>query len=84
MIEAIQNLPRPTTLRNIKQFLGLAGYYRRFIKDFSARAKPLLNLSKKEALYKWGPEEEKALKTHDKLWARALYYNILISKNTLQ
>ena len=61
-IEAVQNFPRPKTPRNMKQFLGLAGYYRRFIKDFSARAKPLSNLLKKEVLFKWGPEEEKSLK----------------------
>ena len=47
---------------NIKKFLGLAGYYRRLIKDFSARAKPSSNLLKKEALFKWGPEEEKSFK----------------------
>ena len=38
-IEAVQNFPRLKTPRNMKQFLGLAGYYRRFIKDFSARTK---------------------------------------------
>ena len=47
------NLPlQPETPRNIKQFLGLAGYYRRFIKDFAARAKALSNLLKREALCK--------------------------------
>ena len=51
-IEAVQNFPRPKTPRNIKQYLGLSRYYRRFIKDFSARAKPLSNLLKKEALFK--------------------------------
>ena len=51
-IEAVQNFPRPKTPRNIKIFLGLAGYYRRFIKDFSAREKLLSNLLKKEALFK--------------------------------
>ena len=40
-IEAVQNFPRPKTPKNINQFLGLAGYYRRFIKDFSVRVKPL-------------------------------------------
>ena len=61
-IEAVQNFPTPNTPRNIKQFLGLAGYYRRFIKDFSARAKPLSKLYKKEVLFEWGPEEEKSFK----------------------
>ena len=51
-IEAIPNFPRPKTPRNIKRLLGLAEYYRRFIKDLLARAKPLSNLLKKEALFK--------------------------------
>ena len=46
----------------MKQFLRLAGYYRGFIKDFSARTKRLSNLLKKGALFKWGPEEEKSSK----------------------
>ena len=61
-IEDVQNFRRQKTPTNIKQFLRLARYYRRFNKDFSAREKPLSNLLKKEALFKCGPEEEKGFK----------------------
>ena len=43
-IEAIENLPPPSSVKGIRCFLGHAGFYRRFIKDFSQIAKPLSNL----------------------------------------
>ncbi|GJZ03294.1 hypothetical protein Tco_0536569 [Tanacetum coccineum] len=43
-IEAVKNWTSPTTPTEIRQFLGLAGYYRRFIKDFSKIAKSLTEL----------------------------------------
>src|SRR5699024_4044624 len=45
-IRAIVDYPTPTNTKAIKQFLGLLGYYRKFIKDFAAIAKPLTNLLK--------------------------------------
>lgn len=42
-IEVIEKLPPPTIVKGIKCFLGRAGFYRRFIKDFSKIAKPLYN-----------------------------------------
>ncbi|KAL0128551.1 hypothetical protein PUN28_003706 [Cardiocondyla obscurior] len=57
-IEAVQNFPVPKSPKNVKQFLGLAGYYRRFIKGFSKIAKPLTNLLKKEEEFKWGEKEQ--------------------------
>ena len=47
-IEAVENFPRPKTPKNIKQFLGLIGYYRRFIPEFSRKSKPLTNLLKRQ------------------------------------
>lgn len=52
-IRAIQNFPSPRTQKNIKQFLGLAGYYRRFIPNFSKIAKPLTDLLKKDKKFLW-------------------------------
>ena len=46
-IQAIRDAPRPSTKRQIKSFLGLAGFYRRFISNFSSIASPLTDLSKK-------------------------------------
>ena len=47
-IEVIERLPPPTNVKGIRSFLGHAGFYRRFIKDFSKIAKPLTNLLAKE------------------------------------
>lgn len=58
--EAVRNFPRPKTQTNIRQFLGLAGFYRRFITNFSSRAKPLSDLTKKTVKFEWGPEQEKS------------------------
>ena len=43
-IEAIEKLPPPSSVKGIRSFLGHAGFYRRFIKDFSWIAKPLSSL----------------------------------------
>ncbi|GJV33666.1 putative reverse transcriptase domain-containing protein [Tanacetum coccineum] len=50
-IEAVKNWASPTTPTEIRQFLGLAGYYRRFIKDFSKIAKSLTELTQKNKKY---------------------------------
>lgn len=47
-IEAIQRYPQPKSLKELRMFLGLAGYYRRFIKDYAKLAKPLTNLLRGE------------------------------------
>jgi hypothetical protein len=47
-IEVIEQLPPPVNVRGIRSFLGHAGFYRRFIKDFSHIAKPLTNLLAKD------------------------------------
>ena len=46
-IQAIRDAPRPTTERQIKSFLGLAGFYRCFIPNISSIASPLADLTKK-------------------------------------
>ena len=52
-IEKILNVKRPTTLRQLRGFLGMASYYRRYIKNFSRVAAPLIALTKKEEEYEW-------------------------------
>ncbi|GKB22532.1 putative nucleotidyltransferase, ribonuclease H [Tanacetum coccineum] len=59
-IEAVKNWASPTTPTEIRQFLGLAGYYRRFIKDFSKIAKSLTELTQKNKKYIWGEDQETA------------------------
>ncbi|GJR53812.1 putative reverse transcriptase domain-containing protein [Tanacetum coccineum] len=62
-IEAIKSWAAPTTPTEVRQFLGLAGYYRRFIEFFSLISKPLTKLTQKNKKYEWGKEEEEAFQT---------------------
>lgn len=53
--DAVKNFSPPKTPRQIKSFLGLTGYYRRFIKDYAGIAKPLTRLLKKDVKFIWNP-----------------------------
>ncbi|GJX20257.1 putative reverse transcriptase domain-containing protein [Tanacetum coccineum] len=59
-IEAVKNWASPTTPSEIRQFLGLAGYYRRFIEGFSKIAKHMTELTQKNQKFAWGEEQEEA------------------------
>ncbi|GJT81889.1 putative reverse transcriptase domain-containing protein [Tanacetum coccineum] len=59
-IEAVKNWTSPTTPTEVRQFLGLTGYYRRFIQGFSKITKPLTKLTQKNKSYIWGEEQESA------------------------
>ncbi|GJZ24991.1 putative reverse transcriptase domain-containing protein [Tanacetum coccineum] len=59
-IEAIKSWYAPKSPTEVRQFLGLAGYYRRFIEGFSLIVKPLTKLTQKNKTYEWGKEEEEA------------------------
>nr|GFC94703.1 putative reverse transcriptase domain-containing protein [Tanacetum cinerariifolium] len=62
-IAAIKNWATPTTPTEVRQFLGLAGYYRRFIKGFSLISKPLTKLTQKNKKFEWGMETGEAFQT---------------------
>ncbi|GJR47199.1 reverse transcriptase domain-containing protein [Tanacetum coccineum] len=62
-IEAVKNWKIPTTPSEIRSFLGLAGYYRWFIANFSKIAKPLTSLTQKNQKYVWDVEQEEAFQT---------------------
>ncbi|GKD25175.1 reverse transcriptase domain-containing protein [Tanacetum coccineum] len=51
-IDVISKLPPPTNVKGIRSFLGHAGFYRRFIKDFSKISRPLIKLLKKDTPFK--------------------------------
>ena len=59
-IESIKDWAAPRTATEIRQFLGLAGYYRRFIENFSKIAKPLTKMTQKTEKFDWGEEQESA------------------------
>ena len=59
-IEVIMNWERPRTVTEIRSFLGLAGYYRKFVQDFSKIAGPLTNLTRKDVKFVWSEECEKS------------------------
>jgi len=50
-IETVEKLPPPTDIKSLRSFLGHAGFYRRFIKDFSKITKPLTKLLQKDVKY---------------------------------
>jgi hypothetical protein len=52
-IEVIKQQPPPVNIKGIRSFLGYAGFYRRFIKDFSQISRPLTNLLAKDAPFKF-------------------------------
>ncbi|GJY18137.1 putative reverse transcriptase domain-containing protein [Tanacetum coccineum] len=62
-IESIKDWASPKTPTEIRQFLGLAGYYRRFIEGFSKIAKPMTKLTQKKVAFEWGDKQEATFQT---------------------
>ena len=59
-VKAIRTLPEPKNVREIRGFIGMCSYYRRFIPNFSKIAEPLIELTKKYARFKWTPDCQSA------------------------
>ncbi|GJR31880.1 putative reverse transcriptase domain-containing protein [Tanacetum coccineum] len=59
-VESVKNWKTPESSTKIRSFLGLVGYYRRFIENFSKIAKPLTLLTQKNKTYVWGNEQDEA------------------------
>nr|GFA60968.1 reverse transcriptase domain-containing protein [Tanacetum cinerariifolium] len=59
-IESVKNWASPKSPTKIRQFLGLAGYYRRFIEGVLKVAKPMTKLTKKKVKFEWGDKQEAA------------------------
>ncbi len=57
---AVQKFPQPKSVENVRSFLGLAGYYRPFIKNFAAIASPLTKLLKKDVAFHWEAAHEQS------------------------
>ena len=60
-IDKVLSWPRPTTLTQLRGFIGLCAYYRRFVPGFSSVCKPLYKLTEKNAPFVWGPEQQEAM-----------------------
>ncbi|CEL61245.1 Retrotransposable element Tf2 155 kDa protein type 1 OS=Schizosaccharomyces pombe (strain 972 / ATCC 24843) GN=Tf2-1 PE=4 SV=1 [Rhizoctonia solani AG-1 IB] len=59
-IQAVQEWPIPTTVKQVQSFLGFANFLRQFVANFSHMARPLHNLVKKETTWKWTEKEQTA------------------------
>ncbi|KAL0543925.1 hypothetical protein IC582_019030 [Cucumis melo] len=57
-IEVVTSWPRPSTVSEVRSFLGLTDYYRRFVEDFSRIASPLTQLTRKRTPFVWSPSCE--------------------------
>ena len=61
-VKALEEYPKPKATREVKQFLGLAGYYRQFIPNFAEIAEPLNRLTRKNVKFQWTAEADLAFK----------------------
>ena len=62
-IEKVVNYPVPKTVKQVRAFIGITSYYRRFIRDFAKIAAPLHGLMRKDTRFRWGAEHQKAFET---------------------
>ena len=59
-VGGVLSWPEPKNVKDVRKFLGLTNYYRRFIKDFAQVARPMNILTRKDVKWKWGSEQQKA------------------------
>ena len=59
-VVAIREWPTPRNAKDVRSFLGLAGFYHKFVKNFADTAAPLTSLLKKTAKWQWQDEQERA------------------------
>jgi len=59
-VEGVLSWPQPKNMKDVRKFLGLANYYRRFIKDFTQVARPINMLMRKDEKWTWGDSQQKA------------------------
>lgn len=59
-VQIITDWPQPTSVKDLQSFLGMAGYYRKFVRHFGLLSKPLTNLLKKGEQYIWTTSHQEA------------------------
>jgi len=62
-VEAMLSMQAPRSVKQVRQFLGLAGYFRKFVENFATIVEPLTRLTKKDVLWEWKAEQERAFNT---------------------
>ena len=70
-IEPVINFPVPKNLKQLRRFMGMASWHRKFLKDFATIAEPLTALTKKDRQYEWGDVQEEAFEKIKALIASA-------------
>jgi len=78
-VAAIATWPTPTCIAEVRNFCRLASYYRTFVYNFAAKAKPLHNLNKKGAIFNWTPECETAFQELKQALTRIWYWSLSLS-----
>eukprot|EP00873_Tetraselmis_striata_P009244 jgi/Tetstr1/429508/TSEL_019413.t1 len=76
-VEAVQQWPVPKTVKDVRGFLGLAGYYRKFIHNFAAIAAPLHDLTKNQPEFVWTPRADAAFRALKDAMLTAHHHNII-------
>nr|GEZ84106.1 reverse transcriptase [Tanacetum cinerariifolium] len=81
-VVAIQNWPTPNSFTTLCGFLGLTGYYRRFVKNYAATASPLTDILKLQQ-FQWNDSVDKAFQALNKKWNRWSHWHFQILRNHL-
>ena len=79
-IAAIVNWEPPKTVTKVRSFLGLVGYYRRFVQDFSIIVSPLTKLLRKNVKFDWTPECQQSFEILKEKLITALVLSLLVER----
>jgi hypothetical protein len=60
-IQALLKMKSPQNVKEVRQFLGFSGYFRKFVKNYARMVEPLTHLTKKSVAWVWSEEQEKAV-----------------------
>lgn len=71
-VQAVQNFPVPRKLKQLRAFLGLCNFYRRFVPEYSVHIQPLCELLKKGKIWNWEEKEQKAFENVKSLFIKTI------------